>query len=215
VRIAEFAHRHYVADRRARVLSFHVADLIPRDARVLDIGCGDGLVAHRIMRLRPDLSVRGIDVRVRDKTWIPVELFDGRSLPYGNASVDTVLFLDVLHHVEDALGLLREGLRVSRHTVLIKDHILEGFLAGPTLRFMDRTGNLRQGVPVRYEYWRRQRWLQVFESLKVRVTWKQSLGLYPWPAQWVFERRLHFIASLEADPAQKLGDGLNALRNPL
>ena len=198
MRIAEFAHRHYVAERRARVLSSHLANLIPRDARVLDIGCGDGLVAHLIMRLRPDVLIQGIDVLVRDKTWIPVEPFDGRRLRHGNASVDAVLFVDVLHHAEDAVELLRESLRVSRRAVLIKDHTLEGFLAGPTLRFMDRTGNLRQGVPLRYEYWPRQRWLRMFESLNVRVTWKYPLGLYPWPANWVFERRLHFIARLEA-----------------
>ena len=203
MRIAEFAHKHYVADRRARVLSSHLANLIPRDARVLDIGCGDGLVAHLIMRLRPDLSVTGTDVLVRDKTWIPVAPFDGRHLPYGNASVDAVLFVDVLHHAEDAVGLLKEALRVSRHAVLIKDHLLEGFLAGPTLRFMDRTGNLRQGVPLRYEYWPRQRWLRVFESLEVKVTWKHPVGLYPWPANWVFERALHFIARLEVGSVER------------
>ena len=185
------------------MLSSHLANGIPRDARVLDIGCGDGLVAHLIMRLRPDLSVQGMDVLVRDKTWIPVESFDGRHIPYGNASFDAVMFVDVLHHAEDAVGLLGEALRVSRHAVLIKDHTLEGFLAGPTLRFMDRTGNLRHGVSLRYEYWPRQRWFRVFESLKVRATWKHHLGLYPWPVKWIFERSLHFMARLEVGSVER------------
>jgi hypothetical protein len=101
------------------------------------------------------------------------------------------------------VGLLGEALRVSRHAVLIKDHTLEGFLAGPTLRFMDRTGNLRHGVSLRYEYWPRQRWFRVFESLKVRATWKHHLGLYPWPVKWVFERSLHFIARLEVGSVER------------
>ena len=200
MRIAEFAHRHYVAERRARVLSSHLANLIPWDARVLDIGCGDGLITHLIMRLRPDLSFQGIDVLVRDKTWIPVESFDGRHIPFGNASFDAVMFVDVLHHAEDAVGLLGEAIRVSRHTVLIKDHTLEGFLAGPTLRFMDRTGNLHHCVSLRYEYWPRQRWSRTFESLGVKVIkWKQHLGLYPWPVGWVFDRSLHFVVRLDVE----------------
>jgi SAM-dependent methyltransferase len=155
------------------------------------------------MRLRPDLSVQGIDVLVRDKTWIPVESFDGRHIPFENASFDAVMFVDVLHHAEDAVGLLNEAIRVSRHTVLIKDHTLEGFLAGPTLRFMDRTGNLHHGISMRYEYWTRQRWLRVFESLKVMAVWKHHLGIYPWPARWIFERTLHFIARLEVSSGER------------
>ncbi len=198
MKIVEFAHKHYAAARRARVLSSHLANLIPRDACVLDIGCGDGLITHLITRLRPDLSVRGIDVLVRDKTWIPVESFDGRHIPFGNASFDAVMFVDVLHHTEDPLALLGEAIRVSRHTVLIKDHTLEGFLAGPTLRFMDRTGNLHHCVSLRCEYWPRHRWSRTFESLGVKVIkWQQHLGLYLWPATWVFDRSLHFVVRLD------------------
>ena len=99
---------------------------------------------------------------------IPVKSFDGQRIPYGNNSFDAVMFVDVLHHAEDPVGLLGEALRVSRNAVLIKDHTLEGFLAGPTLRFMDRIGNLRHGVSLRYDYWPRQRWVQAFESLELR-----------------------------------------------
>ncbi len=127
-----------------------------------------------------------------------VSLFDGQRLPYGNASFDVVMFVDVLHHAENPFGLLKEALRVSRNAVLIKDHTQDGFFAGPTLRFMDRVGNLRHHVSLRYDYWPRQRWVSVFESLGVKLAeWKQHLSLYPWPANWVFERSLHFVARLE------------------
>lgn len=96
--LAEFVHQHFVVGRRARALSSHLADLIPRNSSVLDVGCGDGLIAQLIMQTRSDLSVRGIGVLIRDGTKIPVEPFDGQRLPYGNASFDVVMFVDVLHH---------------------------------------------------------------------------------------------------------------------
>lgn len=196
--VTEFVHEGYVTGRRARVLSSHLADLIPQNSEVLDIGCGDGLIAQLIMQKRSDLSFQGIDIHVRNRTRIPVEPFDGRSIPYGNAAFDAVMLIDVLHHAENPLGLLEEALRVSRTIILIKDHTLKGFLAEPILRFMDQIGNLRHGVALRYDYWPEQRWLTTFESLGVKVTaWDPHLGLYPWPARWIFERSLHFLARLD------------------
>jgi SAM-dependent methyltransferase len=198
MRITDFFHENFVGGRRARILSSQLADLIPRDFSVLDVGCGDGLIAELITQMRPDLSFKGIDVLVRPGTKIPVEPFDGRSIPYANASFDAGMLIDVLHHTENPLGLLEEVVRVCRNLILIKDHLLKGFLAGPTLRFMDRAGNLRHGVSLRYDYWPRQRWLEAFKLLGLKVTsWNQHLGLYPWPARWVFERSLHFLARLD------------------
>jgi SAM-dependent methyltransferase len=198
MRLTDCIHENFVAGRRAQVLSSLLAELIPRDSHVLDVGCGDGLISHLLMEMRPDLSFQGIDVLIRPVTKIPVEVFDGQSIPYENDSFDAVMLIDVLHHAENPLTLLEEVLRVSCNVVLIKDHILEGFLAGPTLRFMDRVGNLRHDVSLRYEYWPRERWVKAFESFGVQVTsWNQGLGLYPWPANWVFERSLHFLACIE------------------
>lgn len=196
--VTEFVHGGYVAGRRAQVLSSHLAGLLPKDSWVLDIGCGDGLIAQLTMQQRPDLSFQGIDILVRNRTKIPVEYFDGQSIPYGNDTFDAVMLIDVLHHAENPLGLIEEASRVSRNIILIKDHTLRGFLAGPILRFMDQIGNSRHGVALRYDYWPLQRWLKTFESLGVKViAWNQRLGLYPWPARWVFERSLHFLARLE------------------
>ena len=46
------------------------------------------------------------------------------------------MFVDVLLHTLDPMILLREAIRVARQTVVIKDHTLDGLLAGPTLRAM-------------------------------------------------------------------------------
>lgn len=196
--LLERVHERYVFGRRVRKLAGHLAGLMPANASVLDVGCGDGLLDRLLLEQRPDLSLRGLDVLVRGRTHIPVEVFDGQSIPHAAGSVDVVLFVDVLHHTADPLVLLREAVRVARRAVVLKDHTADGFLAGPTLRFMDRVGNARHGVALPYNYWPRRRWQEAFRSLGwVVAAWHQDVDLYPWPASWVFGRSLHFLARLE------------------
>ena len=194
----ERVHERFIVTRRGRVLSAHAADMLPLEARVLDVGCGDGRLAALIKQQRPDLTIAGIDVLARPGSFIPVELFDGTTIPYEAGSFDAVMFVDTLHHTADPAVLLREGIRVAKRGLLIKDHTRDGLLAGPTLRFMDEVGNARHGVALPHVYWSRSEWMDAFGTLGLRVEdWRPRLGLYPWPGSWVFERALHFMAWLE------------------
>jgi SAM-dependent methyltransferase len=196
--LLEHIHGGYLSNRRIRVLSSLLAELIPPHARVLDVGSGDGLLAHAIQQNRSDLELRGVDVLVRRHTYIPIEWFDGKWIPYGDASFDIVMFVDVLHHTDDPGLLLREAVRVARKALLIKDHTLTGILAGPTLRLMDRVGNARHGVALPFNYWTQEQWLEAFAALGLNISaWKSNLGLYIWPSKWIFERSLHFVAQLD------------------
>ncbi len=191
-------HGGYVHDRRVTVLSRHLAPLLPRGARVLDVGCGDGQLAARLLALRPDLRIEGVDVLVRTDTAIPVRPFDGARIPYTDRSVDVVLIVDVLHHTDDPSVILGEAARVARSHVLLKDHLREGFGARVTLRGMDWVGNARHGVRLPYNYWSRSEWTNAFDRLGLVVErWQSALHLYPAPATWLFDRSLHFVAQLE------------------
>lgn len=193
--VLERVHGEYVFGRRVRVLAQHIADMLPADCSVLDVGCGDGSIARAVMDLRADVRFEGIDVLVRPTTHIPVAEFDGRRMPRKDASVDVALFVDVLHHTEDPSVLLREAARVARQAVVVKDHLLDGVLAGPTLRFMDWVGNARHGVVLPYNYWPQARWDHAADDLGLtREEWQTSLGLYPAWANWLFGRGLHFVA---------------------
>jgi SAM-dependent methyltransferase len=174
---------------------------MPADARVLDVGCGDGLLAKIIGDARPDLTLEGIDVLVRGGTHIPVRAFDGRHIEAADASYDVVTFVDVLHHTDDPESLIAEAARVARRAVVIKDHTKDGLLAGGTLAFMDWVGNARHGVALPYNYWPRRQWQEMAGRRGLTIDrWIDRLGIYPWWARWVFERRLHFIARFNVPP---------------
>ncbi len=200
----ESIHESYVKSRRLTVLAEHFAELIPDESTVLDVGAGDGGLAAAIIARKPALTFKGIDTLVRQATGIPVQVFDGRTIPLENKATDYVLFSDVLHHTEDPMILLREAARVARRGMLIKDHLVRGLLARPTLRFMDKVGNRRFGVSLPHNYWSPKQWDAAFEQLSLeRKEYLTQLKLYPMWANWCFGRGLHFIARLEFNEIQQ------------
>ena len=195
--LIEAVHGRYVHKRRTLVLSDWCSRLIPLNSNVLDVGCGDGRLARLIAEKRPDISIRGIDVCQRNDAVMPIDTFDGKSIPYGEDSFDVVMFVDVLHHASQPMTLLREAVRVARHAIVIKDHLAEGSLAHLTLRVMDWVGNARHGVALPYDYWSLAKWHRVFDKLGLRInSWESNLKLYPLPADLILGRSLHFIALL-------------------
>jgi SAM-dependent methyltransferase len=191
-------HHSFVFQRRTRVLAEMLAAELPRGASVLDVGCGDGTVGSLIARLRPDVSVQGVEFLVRPGCKIECRAFDGSTLPFPGESFDVCLFVDVLHHTQDVTVLLREAVRVGRSFVLIKDHLDENILDDATLRFMDWVGNRPHGVTLTYNYQSRQQWTSHFASCGlVEASWKTRVPLYPMPFSLLVGRGLHFIALLK------------------
>jgi SAM-dependent methyltransferase len=192
-------HQAFVHPRRVRVLAEHAARLLPPEARVLDVGTGDGLIAAAVAERRPDVQIEGIDVLVRPQTAIAVSPFDGRVIPLPAASVDVVTMFDVLHHADDPAALLSEACRVARTCIVLKDHVAAGWWSRAVLAFMDDVGNRRHGVALPHHYLSAPEWHAVIAHLGLRpAVWEVGgLGLYPWPASLVAGGRLHVLARLD------------------
>jgi SAM-dependent methyltransferase len=195
------AHERTVFGRRVHVLAELLAAKISSGASVLDIGCGDGTIASLVVRRNPTVSIRGIEFAPRPNCRIECAPFDGATIPYPSASFDVCMFVDVLHHAPNSLGiarLLAEACRVSRRFVLIKDHLSENRVDYKTLQFMDWVGNRPHGIVLPYNYQSRAQWNQYFSLAGLNVRdWNDRIPLYPFPFRALFGRRLHFIALLE------------------
>jgi SAM-dependent methyltransferase len=143
------------------------------------------------------MSICGVDVLLRDRVYIPVTEFDGKALPYKDGEFDAVIFIDVLHHIDNPIDILCEAKRVSKGRIIIKDHLREGLFAYSTLKFMDYVGNAHYGVRLPYNYLRRREWDEMFGKLGLRVEEMDvRLNLYKFPFNLLFDRNLHFIADL-------------------
>jgi SAM-dependent methyltransferase len=186
-----------VFERRLEVLARALSEQVGAGHSVLDLGCGDGRLGTRILELRPDLRLVGCDTMSRLAARIPAFRYDGADLPLPDNSVDAVIIVDVLHHTDDPVPVLQEAVRVARRHVILKDHLREGFLSGVTLRFMDWVGNARYGVALPYNYLSSAEWSAAFSRAGLEVeSWRDSLGLYPAPLSWAFDRSLHFVSRL-------------------
>ncbi|HEY6780559.1 MAG TPA: methyltransferase domain-containing protein [Thermoleophilaceae bacterium] len=89
---------------------------------LLDLGCGLGGYA-KVLGER-GLSVRGLDVvsayvERAQQLGVDAQLYDGGRVPAVDDSVDTVILLEVLEHLDDPAALLAEARRVARRNVLV------------------------------------------------------------------------------------------------
>jgi len=189
-------HDKFVYNRRMDLLSDIISKYLNDREKILDIGCGDGKIDCYIMQ-KKNVDIIGVDVLVRNTTYIPVQEYDGVHLPFADNSFDVILFVDVLHHIDNPLFILQEAKRVAK-TIIIKDHLHEGLLAYSTLKFMDYVGNAHYGVRLPYNYLNKTEWDSLFHEVGLKIECTDSkLNLYPFPFNLLFDRKLHFCAKLQ------------------
>ena len=71
--------------------------------KALDVGCGVGQVVKRLMDAGHEahgVEVSGPNIEKAKRMSDRCQLYDGRTLPFGDASFDSVGALNVLEHVE-------------------------------------------------------------------------------------------------------------------
>ena len=96
---------------RAYDMALEIARVLPANSRVLDVGCGNGFIAHHLSALlRAD--VIGIDVGETSEGASHYQQFDGKHFPIADRSMDAVLLCYVLHHAQDLGTVMNELQRV-------------------------------------------------------------------------------------------------------
>jgi SAM-dependent methyltransferase len=103
---------------RSYDMALEIARWLPRYAQVLDVGCGNGFIAHHLHGLL-NARVVGIDVGPTTSSNIEYLSYDGRHFPEEDRAFDAVLLCYVLHHAQDANLVLNEVSRVLRRRGLV------------------------------------------------------------------------------------------------
>jgi len=98
---------------RAYDMALEIARVIPRGSEVLDVGCGNGFIAHQLSAML-GRSVIGIDLGSGAEAAIDYRQYDGARFPAPDKSFDAVTLCYVLHHAQDVPIVLSEISRVLR-----------------------------------------------------------------------------------------------------
>jgi len=124
-RLADVLEMRAADARQKEMLKSYLSEVtFPKEARVLEIGCGTGAVT-RTLASWPGVSkavgvdpsatfvakARELSIEVRNVSY---EIADGRSLPLDNASFDVAVVHTTLCHVPEPHKLLAEAHRVLR-----------------------------------------------------------------------------------------------------
>jgi 2-polyprenyl-3-methyl-5-hydroxy-6-metoxy-1,4-benzoquinol methylase len=112
-----------------------LAEALPQQAKVLDIGGGDGELLNKLFALRPDITVVMVDVadsvgkfiepRFLERVQFLPRTFIEDHAAASPASYDAAIIVDVLHHIPVAqrhgfLSAVRQAVR-NRGSIFVKD----------------------------------------------------------------------------------------------
>ena len=216
----EVEDRHWWYRGRRTVLDGVIAGLgLPAHARILDAGCGSGRNMLELARLG---SVTGVELSetsvalARARAAGEVVAGSVLEMPFADDSFDLAVSLDVIEHLEDDLGALRELRRTVAPggALLVTVPAYQWLWSGHdeinhhyrryTRRSLQRVAELAGWRQLRTTYFNSLLLpvailLRVLERVNTKTT-ESSLDLWvpPAPINWLLERPLALEAALIA-----------------
>ncbi|WP_146169717.1 class I SAM-dependent methyltransferase [Kordia periserrulae] len=168
--------------------------------RLLDIGCGDMTITTIISEKGHNIEGTGVDIYPNTKDWKNYVAFDGKTLPFPDASFHVVLFSDVLHHdVENRNRLLQEAKRVANF-IIIKDHFEYGFFSRTLLQLADIIGNYGYGVSIPKRYFTQKSFQAILENQQLQEV-KRICPIYLYNhlplVKYIFKGKYQFVSVIQ------------------
>ncbi|EME40499.1 hypothetical protein DOTSEDRAFT_74159 [Dothistroma septosporum NZE10] len=163
---ATYSHGHHasvVKHHAKRTVENSAAFLLPhikKNSRILDIGSGPGSITIGFARLAPEGHVTGGDIvpevlkeaevlaKEQNIRNISFQQIDANALPFEDASFDITFCHQVLQHVGDPVGVLKEMRRVTKPGGLVaaREADYRAFVWYPEPKELDRWGEVYQGI---------------------------------------------------------------------
>jgi len=165
--------RFWIKEKVSRFLPW-----LPAGSTTIDIGAGNGLVALELNK--SGIQTTAVDVvNLSILPEIPVQVYNGASLPFPDRHFQFALLLTVLHHTKDPVAVLKEAARVAEQVIIIEDVYKNGLQKYATFA-MDTLVNFGHSE-MTYQNRSLQEWKVIFKELRLEVVAekeKRVLGIF-------------------------------------
>jgi ubiquinone/menaquinone biosynthesis C-methylase UbiE len=164
---------------RTKLIVTAYRDWIKKGQKVLDIGCGNGVVSAKLIKdFDIDLTGCDIDKYLTHKIKF-VKMKTVGNLPFDDMSFDVAMLNDVLHHTEknNQQNLLNEALRVSKQVAVFE---VNPTVLGIIFDFiMNKIHHFRMNIP--FTFRTNNEWIRLFikNDYKYIIKQVQKPFLYP------------------------------------
>lgn len=169
----------YTTGIRAKLVTESYADWLKKNDRVLDVGCGDGILTEILINAFA-IKVTGCDIDNYLRKSLPfVPMNKEFQLPFREKSFDVVMFNDTLHHMITSHQdkLLKEAFRVSDRVLIFEDEpTLTGTVADWTI---NKFHSVR--MPVTLTFRSHFKWIKLFESLGAEYDFREVRKQFFYP----------------------------------
>lgn len=152
-----------------KLVSFCISNFLQgNNLSILDLGCGNGFFAKTLLSLTEVSKVYGVDVIDYRKTDIDFKLYDeGSKIPFDDNMFDYTFIIEVLHHSENAIHLLKEAQRVTKERIIIFEDIVTTKIRLKFMKMFDILMNMRHGVNTPFCFKSEIEWLSIFSNLNL------------------------------------------------
>lgn len=160
----------------AKKMCLECQEFIPRGAKILDLGCGSGIVTKTLQDFF-QAEVIGVDIEDKRIVDVPFQIIDGQNLPFKDEEFEICFISYVLHHSENPQRLLKEAKRVSKKIIIYED-LPEGILSrlickihGTTYSLFFKNKN--------HSFKSESQWEKIFKEIGLIVLFKRRINHFP------------------------------------
>jgi ubiquinone/menaquinone biosynthesis C-methylase UbiE len=165
----------WVHDHRAEWSFKKTSQWIRPGERVLNLGAGDCRL-DLLLKNRAGCDMVPVDVESHNETTLALTLYDGKSLPFSDQSVDVVLLLWVLHHAEDPRAVLSEAHRVARRAVIVFEDRNDSVMDRMIFRAFHRFLRWSQGFSLPHHEWTHDQWSRLGQKVGFKTASEGVIG---------------------------------------
>lgn len=164
---------------------------IKKGSRILDLGCGSGIVGH-IFKNHFSVQVLGADIKDLRVKKIPFVLYDGKRLPFLDNEFDVVFIGYVLHHCGNPKKTIAEAKRVSKNRIIVFEDDQDGFFSRLMGFFHQITYNLFFLQKKQFLNFKTQKeWIDFFKKARLKIVFQKNIFH---KFRWIFpQKRLFYV----------------------